>query len=204
MARIKKAQNGAATTLRKGQYKRLGRLDAKNPLKADRVADRMIERNSRIERGKEFVSGKTSSFSPIRREKLDMERFTKQTATKVKKSQYGSAVPAPYSSPEDKKYRLKSYDRNYKTKFEWEKGKSEPSRITERRTLKGLLKGAPKAAGKMKLESGGKVKDKKWIQKAVNPKHKGYCTPMTKATCTPKRKALAQTFKRMAAKRKGK
>lgn len=52
------------------------------------------------------------------------------------------------------------------------------------------------------LKKGGKVKN--WIQGAVNPKHKGYCTPMTKATCTPKRKALAQTFKRMAAKRKGK
>jgi hypothetical protein len=36
----------------------------------------------------------------------------------------------------------------------------------------------------------------KWIQKAVNPKHKGYCTPMTKKTCTPKRKALAKRFKK--------
>jgi hypothetical protein len=35
----------------------------------------------------------------------------------------------------------------------------------------------------------------KWIQKAVNPAHKGYCTPMTKSTCTPHRKALAQRFK---------
>lgn len=35
-----------------------------------------------------------------------------------------------------------------------------------------------------------------WIKKAVNPAHKGYCTPMTKATCTPKRKALAMTFKK--------
>ncbi len=46
-----------------------------------------------------------------------------------------------------------------------------------------------------------KVSDKKnknWIQKAVNPKHKGYCTPMSKPTCTPKRKALAMTFKKMA------
>jgi hypothetical protein len=41
-------------------------------------------------------------------------------------------------------------------------------------------------------------KDKKWIQKAVNPKHKGYCTPMSKPTCTPKRAALARTFKKMA------
>ncbi len=43
---------------------------------------------------------------------------------------------------------------------------------------------------------------KKWIQSAVNPSHKGYCTPTSKATCTPKRKALAETFKRMAKKRK--
>ncbi len=35
-----------------------------------------------------------------------------------------------------------------------------------------------------------------WIQGAVNPKHKGYCTPMTKATCTPKRKAFAMTMKK--------
>lgn len=41
-------------------------------------------------------------------------------------------------------------------------------------------------------------KDKKWIQKAVNPAHKGFCTPMSKPTCTPKRKALARTFKAMA------
>jgi hypothetical protein len=50
----------------------------------------------------------------------------------------------------------------------------------------------------LKLIKMAEKKDKKWIQKAVNPKHKGYCTPMTKATCTPKRKALAMTFKKMA------
>jgi len=36
---------------------------------------------------------------------------------------------------------------------------------------------------------------KKWIQGAINPAHKGYCTPMTKSTCTPRRKALARRFK---------
>ncbi len=46
-------------------------------------------------------------------------------------------------------------------------------------------------------------KDSKWIQKAINPEHKGYCTPMSKPTCTPKRKALAKTLKSIAAKRKG-
>jgi hypothetical protein len=57
-----------------------------------------------------------------------------------------------------------------------------------------------------KYKSGGTVKAKggKWIQKAINPKHKGYCTPTTKKTCTPKRKALAMTLKKMAKARKGK
>ena len=63
-----------------------------------------------------------------------------------------------------------------------------------------------KSSVSSKLKAGGsvKAKDGKWIQKAVNPAHKGYCTPMTKATCTPKRKALAKTFKKMARERKGK
>jgi hypothetical protein len=39
-------------------------------------------------------------------------------------------------------------------------------------------------------------KNDKWIQKAVNPEHKGYCTPMSKPTCTPRRKALARRFKK--------
>ena len=41
---------------------------------------------------------------------------------------------------------------------------------------------------------------KNWIKKAINPAHKGFCTPMSKATCTPKRKALARTLKKMAKK----
>jgi hypothetical protein len=40
------------------------------------------------------------------------------------------------------------------------------------------------------------AKKKKWIQGAIDPEHKGYCTPMTKKTCTPKRKALAMRFKK--------
>ena len=59
------------------------------------------------------------------------------------------------------------------------------------------------SGGRVALKSGGTA-DKNWIQKAVNPKHKGYCTPMTKKTCTPKRKALAMTFKKMGRARKRK
>jgi len=29
----------------------------------------------------------------------------------------------------------------------------------------------------------------------INPKHEGYCTPMSKPTCTPRRKALAKRLK---------
>jgi len=67
-------------------------------------------------------------------------------------------------------------------------------------------KEAKKSMPESKMKKGGtvKAKDGKWIQKAVNPAHKGYCTPMTKATCTPKRKALAKTFKAMGRARKGK
>ena len=43
---------------------------------------------------------------------------------------------------------------------------------------------------------------KDWIQGAVNPEHKGYCTPITKETCTPARKALAKRFKK-AGRREG-
>lgn len=37
---------------------------------------------------------------------------------------------------------------------------------------------------------------KNWLNNAVNPKHKGFCTPMTKSTCTPRRKAFAMTMKK--------
>lgn len=40
------------------------------------------------------------------------------------------------------------------------------------------------------------LSEKNWIQGAINPKHKGYCTPMSKKTCTPRRKALAKRFKK--------
>jgi hypothetical protein len=43
---------------------------------------------------------------------------------------------------------------------------------------------------------------KRWIQKAINPEHKGFCTPITKKTCTPRRKSLALRLKAMAKARK--
>jgi hypothetical protein len=46
------------------------------------------------------------------------------------------------------------------------------------------------------------IVEKNWIQGAVNPAHKGFCTPMTKKTCTPARKALAKRFKKAGRKEK--
>lgn len=37
---------------------------------------------------------------------------------------------------------------------------------------------------------------KNWIKGDINPKHKGFCTPMSKKTCTPRRRALAMRFKK--------
>ena len=45
------------------------------------------------------------------------------------------------------------------------------------------------------------MKSKNWIQGAVNKKHVGFCSPISKATCTPRRKALALRFKAMAKKK---
>ena len=50
--------------------------------------------------------------------------------------------------------------------------------------------------------------DKKWMQKVTKSIKRrgteGKCTPITKPGCTGKAKALAQTFKKIAAKRKAK
>jgi hypothetical protein len=61
--KVKKAEDGivATPTLRRGQLKRLGRLSAKNPQRAERVANRMIERDTRVERGEAFVNKKLSA-----------------------------------------------------------------------------------------------------------------------------------------------
>jgi hypothetical protein len=65
------------------------------------------------------------------------------------------------------------------------------SPLDERKLWKGVKKMDPKSgAGNLPR------KKKKWIQGAINPSHKGFCTPMTKTTCTPRRKALAMRFKK--------
>ena len=77
------------------------------------------------------------------------------------------------------------------------KGQEDPTPTDTGWQKKRKIEAAKKSKLKKKV---GEEKD--WIQKAVNPKHKGYCTPMTKSTCTPARKALAKRFKKAARKEK--
>jgi hypothetical protein len=76
----KKAQTGASVkpSLRSGQFKRIGRLAAKNPDRAKKVASRMVERDTRKARGKEFVSSKLSELMP-----------KSKSGSSVKKCRYG-------------------------------------------------------------------------------------------------------------------
>jgi len=70
-AKVKpKAQDG----LRTGQYKRLGRIEEKNPARAERVADRMKTKASRVERGMGIAN------PPIMRvERFDMDRKLRES-----------------------------------------------------------------------------------------------------------------------------
>jgi hypothetical protein len=76
----KKAETGTSIkpSLRSGQYKRIGRLAAKNEDRAKRVASRMVERDTRKARGKQYVSSKLSELMP-----------KSKSGSKVKKCKYG-------------------------------------------------------------------------------------------------------------------
>lgn len=64
--KIKKAQDGSKVkvALRTGQLKRVGKLAAKNPDKAEKVAGKMVERASRRQRGKEYIQKNLSDLMP--------------------------------------------------------------------------------------------------------------------------------------------
>jgi|688.fasta_scaffold100086_6 hypothetical protein len=70
--KMKKAQEG--TELRKGQYKRIGRIAERNPARAERVAERMNTRASRVDRGKEIANPPKMEYDPMDlMRKMDMD-----------------------------------------------------------------------------------------------------------------------------------
>jgi len=97
--------------------------------------------------------------------------------------------PGPYIPDPRRKYPKGKYQKPFQPG-------QPPERIHPKGRYQKPEQGQPQSKPQP-LKKGGKA-DKKWIQKAVDPKHKGYCTPMTKKTCTPARKALARTFKKKA------
>jgi hypothetical protein len=82
---IKKAQEG----LRTGQYKRLGRIDEKNPERAERVADRMNTRATRVSRGKNVANPSIFRESPLHMKLYqDVLKLKKDNSEKMQDSKY--------------------------------------------------------------------------------------------------------------------
>jgi len=122
-----------------------------------------------------------------------MATVKKSIKKAIKKAQVGDTLKKKY--PTIDMYSTKNYDLK-KTTYPGGDTKTET-------TFKpnGGVKFDVPSIKKKKAKSGTtitKAKDGKWIQKAINPAHKGFCTPMTKATCTPKRKALAKTLRKIS------
>jgi len=143
-------------------------------------------------------------------------KFGKKTVAAMKKHDFPAG--GPHQSLEGKKAALQHATiragEPKKKKVDWEKGKFSKATLAAMKkhdfpgggphqTVAGKKAGLRHASIRAKEAEGGRIglkkgSNKKWIQKAVDPKHKGYCTPMTKKTCTPARKALARTFKKKA------
>lgn len=98
--KIKKAQDGSKTkvALRPGQLKRLGKLSAKRPDKAEKVAGKMVERATRRQRGKEYLKKNAPKFVP--------EVPEVRKGGKIKKARSGATL-SPKSSSVSR--RLSSY-----------------------------------------------------------------------------------------------
>lgn len=92
--KIKKAQDGAKqdgakpkVALRTGQLKRLGRLAAKNPDKAEKVGSKMVERSTRKQRGKEFIQKNLSELMPKSEKGSNIKKAA--SGKKMAKCKYG-------------------------------------------------------------------------------------------------------------------
>jgi hypothetical protein len=77
-AMAKKKTPKAEDGLKTRQYKRLGRIDEKNSARAERVADRMKTKASRVERGKEIANPSMS----VKRFNMDLSERMKAPKAK--------------------------------------------------------------------------------------------------------------------------
>jgi len=86
--KVKKAQVGSKVALRTGQLKRVGKLAAKNPDKAEKVAGKMVERASRRQRGKEYIQKNLSELMP---KSKDGSKLKKQAAVAIAMKKAGKS-----------------------------------------------------------------------------------------------------------------
>jgi hypothetical protein len=139
----------------------------------------------------------------------------------IKKAQKGKTI----KPTADSTAYFKNQEKSFRQLSKSEKGDSELSKFNKRffeneagksvsSQLRQYRKGKPgydKDGFPIKKQRAGgvtKAKDGKWMQKAAASIKRrgteGKCTPITKPGCTGRAKALAKTFKKIAAKRKGK
>jgi len=159
---------------------------------------------------------KGMSDSEIERDQADREK-DEEDAEDEEEAKTGQAVEGLYGPSRDATHSQAMKDvedigKKAKNKAPLsDKDKDDQERMRKRGAEIRRSKGPAKATWQDEMAEPGQVvnaskkngkKDGDWIQKAVNPKHKGYCTPMTKSTCTPARKALAKRFKKAAKKEK--
>jgi hypothetical protein len=98
-----KAQGGKKVYLRRGQLKRIGRLSAKNPDRAERVTKRIVERATRSDRGKEYIQKNMTKLRPEVPEVGGMRK-----GGKIKKARSGATLSPSSSSTST---RLSTYGR---------------------------------------------------------------------------------------------
>jgi hypothetical protein len=149
---IKKAQTGTKTkvSLRSGQLKRLGRLSGKNPDKAQKVGEKMVERATRRQRGKEYLKKNAPKFIP------EVPEVEAKRGIKVKKAR-GGATLSPSKSSISK--RLGSYPKTIgKAEAGGLFGGKGPSCGTPRGAERKAARQARRAVRNPKMEMGGSMK----------------------------------------------
>ena len=204
VAAVKKmAKGGYAPAQTGGDNTKMGIYGIPNAGRTDSLGFKKGGINKRakggnvIDKGDHSSMGKTSTFTPTPPVTPASGMAKKGGITKAKFGESVKVQPGKIG-------KVTAPDRGYKSI-----GEREPDRLKFPKFKKGGFPDLNKD-GKVtkadvlvgrgvipKAKKGGST-DKKWIQKAINPAHKGYCTPMTKPTCTPKRKALAMTLKKIA------
>ena len=174
--KIKKSQNGSTTkTVDINKNRGVFGPIVVNKAKYDSALNK---RRASMDSGMAEYKRKIDSGKAEYKRKIN-EAKEKIKSSTIKKSQNGSVqnkyvknlqpmgnseIVRKRETPSKTVTKFKSEDSNYTQKYTWGKDKTEGPSITQRRTLKGLLSGAPRAAGKLgklsPMKTGGKTMKK--------------------------------------------